>query len=148
MDQPVLARYAVSDQAAFADLVNEVHAEFGFAFHPRLDADLAAPGDHYRHLWVLKINNRLIGSVALTPARDGTTMLKRMYLRQEFRGRGWGERLLRTAIEAARRDGCTRILLDTSTHQERARRLYERAGFVLVRRSGDSLHYAKGLTRP
>lgn len=145
MSAPELAVFTPHDQPGFADLVNEVHAEFGFAYHPRLDADLATPFAHYRHVWVLKLDDVVIGTVALTAPEDGTTTLKRMYLRTEFRGQGWGRHLLTTALEAAIRDRCTRIELDTSDRQAAACHLYESAGFTRHHQVGSARYYGKDL---
>lgn len=58
--------YNPQDQPAFADLVNSVHAEFGFGYDPELDADLDDPTAYYRHLWLLRLDRAVIGSAALT----------------------------------------------------------------------------------
>ncbi len=145
MSAPELAAFTPHDQPGLADLVNEVHSEFGFAYQPRLDADLDNPLAHYRHVWVLKLEDAVIGSVALTAPVDGTPTLKRMYLRAKFRGQGWGRQLLTTALESAIRDRCTRIELDTSDRQHDACRLYESSGFRLHRQVGSTRYYGKDL---
>lgn len=145
MQIPDFKRYSDEDHDGFADLVNDVHAEFGYSYDPDLDADLADPLAFYRHLWVARVGPVVVGSVALTAAVDGVTTLKRMYLRPEFRGQGWGRRLLGTAMETAAREGWIRIVLDTGAHQQAAQRLYEFAGFELNRREETSLYYTKDL---
>lgn len=54
-----------------------------------------------------------------------------MGLLPDYRGRGLGETLLRRTIEAGWRHGFARIELGVYTHNERARRLYERLGFAV-----------------
>ena len=108
--------------------------------------ELADPAAFYSHVWVLKSDGLVVGSAALTAARGGVTTLKRMYLRPQLRGQGWGRLLLNTAIQAAASNGCRRIELDTSERQVRARRLYEAAGFAIQRRDGENCLYAKTLT--
>lgn len=141
----VLVRFTSEDQPGFASLVKDVLQEYGFSYHPRLDADLTDPGSHYAHLWVLRSGGGVVGSVALCSPVGRSVTLKRMYLRPEFRGMGWGRLLLNTALEAARSDGCNEVLLDTSERQAGAIRLYEAAGFELQRRSGGSLFYSKSM---
>ncbi|MFJ6303103.1 GNAT family N-acetyltransferase [Pseudarthrobacter oxydans] len=145
MQIPDLRRYSDEDHDGFVDLVNDVHAEFGYSYDPDLDADLADPPAVYRHIWVVRVGCDVVGSVALTSANDGVTTLKRMYLRPEFRGQGWGQRLLGAAIETAVREGWKRIILDTGAHQRAAHRLYEVAGFEMDRQDGTSMYYSKGL---
>ncbi|MFJ6344493.1 GNAT family N-acetyltransferase [Pseudarthrobacter oxydans] len=142
---PDFRRFSNEDHDGFADLVNAVHAEFGYSFDPDLDADLADPLAFYRHLWVARVGLAVVGSVALTAAVNGVTTLKRMYLRPEFRGQGWGRHMLDTAIETAAREGWKRIILDTGAHQHAAHRLYEFAGFELDRKDGTSMYYSKDL---
>ncbi|UUL77080.1 GNAT family N-acetyltransferase [Pseudarthrobacter sp. Fe7] len=105
MQMPDFKTYSDEDHDGFVNLVNDVHAEFGYSYDPVLDADLADPPAFYRHIWVARMGASVVGSVALTSAKDGVTMLKRMYLRPEFRGQGLGRNLLRTAIETAVREG-------------------------------------------
>lgn len=54
----------------------------------------------------------------------------------EYRGRGIGTALLAAAIELARAHGATTLSLSVETGNDRARRLYDRAGFVVVGREG------------
>jgi putative acetyltransferase len=55
--------------------------------------------------------------------------LKRMYVRPEYRGRRYGERLVDHLTGHARANGVTLLRLETGIHQEAAIRLYERVGF-------------------
>jgi putative acetyltransferase len=56
--------------------------------------------------------------------------LRKMYLRSELRGQGWGRRMLERAIDFARARGAQAIVLETATRLEAARRLYQSYGFV------------------
>jgi len=53
----------------------------------------------------------------------------RVFVDEATRGQGVGSALLSAAIRTAREDGCTTLGL-TVTHDNPARRLYERVGFV------------------
>ena len=55
--------------------------------------------------------------------------LKRMYVRPQFRGLGFGTLLLDHLAEYARAQGVCLLRLETGIHQAEAIRLYERAGF-------------------
>jgi len=143
-----LTGYSPQDRPGLAALVTDVLREYGDTSDPVLDVDLAAPEQHYRHIWVLKAEGTVVGSVAITPPEDGTTTLKRMYLRPEQRGQGWGRRLLEAALHEAQRVGCHTILLDTTDRQHAARRLYDRAGFRLITKEEGVVHYAKTLSPP
>jgi ribosomal protein S18 acetylase RimI-like enzyme len=55
--------------------------------------------------------------------------LKRMYVRPQFRGSGFGQALLDHLAGHARAHGVTLLRLETGIHQQAAIRLYETAGF-------------------
>jgi ribosomal protein S18 acetylase RimI-like enzyme len=55
--------------------------------------------------------------------------LKRMYVRPEFRGRGFGKLLLDHLATYAQSNGIDLLRLETGIHQTEAIRMYERAGF-------------------
>jgi len=66
----------------------------------------------------------------------------------EYRGRGIGGALLRAVETAARDRGCVKLTLEVQENNERARRVYERAGLaqaVCGDSTGGSLFYAKTL---
>ncbi len=58
--------------------------------------------------------------------------LKRMYVRQAHRGRGFGRRVLDHLIDHARRRGIGVVRLETGVHQAAAIGLYEAAGFRTI----------------
>ena len=55
--------------------------------------------------------------------------LKRMYVRPQFRGRGFGKLLLDHLAAHAQRNGIQLLRLETGIHQTEAIAMYERAGF-------------------
>ncbi len=58
--------------------------------------------------------------------------LKRMYVRPQFRGLGFGKLLLDHCADYARAHGVGLLRLETGIHQAAAIRLYERAGFQRI----------------
>src|SRR4029077_23952 len=64
--------------------------------------------------------------------------IKRMYVREKFRGRGVGKRLLAAAENFAREQGYARIYLDTASAMVAAARLYERNGYRRCARYNDN----------
>jgi putative acetyltransferase len=55
--------------------------------------------------------------------------VKRMYVRPEFRGRGFGKLLLDHLADYAKNHGVGILRLETGIHQHAAIRLYEQVGF-------------------
>ncbi|MBR2524606.1 MAG: GNAT family N-acetyltransferase [Clostridiales bacterium] len=78
------------------------------------------------------------GTVALKELDHETAELKALYLDRELRGRGYGRRLISSAVSFAREHGYKKILLDSMSQYEDARRLYERMGFVDTERYNDN----------
>jgi GNAT superfamily N-acetyltransferase len=58
-----------------------------------------------------------------------TCELKRLYVRNQFRGRGIGKKLLGASIMEARSIGYAKIVLDTLPSMSEAHKLYRSAGF-------------------
>ena len=56
---------------------------------------------------------QLAGSIALRKFDDGICEMKRLFLRQEFRGHGLGRQLIEAIIRQARQIGYHRMRLDT-----------------------------------
>ena len=74
------------------------------------------------------------GGVALF---EGFAEVKRMYVRDEARGRGIGRGLLERIESEAKESGQTVLRLETGDRQSAAMRLYERAGFRYCAAFGD-----------
>lgn len=71
-----------------------------------------------------------------------------MAVAARFRSRGIGGLLLRSLMEAAVERGYSALSLSVERGNERARRLYENLGFVVVDRVGNSDTMLVGLARP
>ena len=97
------------------------------------DAELAAlPGDYAPPggvLLVARDADAPAGCVALRRVDSGTGEMKRMYVREPYRGSGLGRRLAVEVIEAAQRLGYSRVVLDTLPKLSAAIALYRDLGF-------------------
>lgn len=79
------------------------------------------------------VDEEAVGCVALRPFRDAATCeMKRLYVRPPMRGSGLGRHLATEILDAARRLGYTRMVLDTLPVMERARALYHTLGFEVT----------------
>lgn len=72
------------------------------------------------------------GCAALRDLGAGICEMKRMFVPEEFRGRGIGRALAERILAAAQAAGYRRMRLDTSRHQTEAIRLYETIGFTRI----------------
>ncbi|MBD3648392.1 MAG: GNAT family N-acetyltransferase [Pseudomonadales bacterium] len=78
---------------------------------------------------VIEQNGTIIGMGALKALGDGTFEVKRMRIAPVLQGRGLGKRLLQALEEAGENLGARRFVLDTTTVQTVAQRMYETAGY-------------------
>jgi len=92
----------------------------------------AEPGPRQRG-WIATVDGRRAGCVFLMPGGEGIARLRLLLVEPWARGHGLGGRLVDTCIQAARRAGCHTLTLWTNDVLDAARRLYERAGFRLVK---------------
>jgi GNAT superfamily N-acetyltransferase len=97
--------------------------------------------------WVARAGGELAGCVALRKLmcleesryrEMRCAEIKRMYVREKFRGRGIAQRLLEAAEQFARGVGYAWIYLDTTNEMVSAARLYERNGFVRCERYNEN----------
>lgn len=84
-------------------------------------------------LLMVRVGEELAGCCALRPldAVDypNACELKRLYVRQGFRGKGVGRHLVEAILDCARLAGYDCMLLDTLDDMESARTLYQDLGF-------------------
>ena len=84
-------------------------------------------------LIVATVDGEAAGCIASRPKLPATCEMKRLYVRDSFRGRRLGEKLVAALIEEARAAGYRRMVLDTSREgMEAAVSLYSSFGFVEI----------------
>jgi GNAT superfamily N-acetyltransferase len=109
--------------ASFEALLCEIGAGFLKSFDPAREAGLIAERD-----------GAILGTafVARGEAADAAK-LRMVYVEAQARGAGVGSALVEAAMAFARSAGYARVTLWTNDVLHPARRLYERAGFRLIR---------------
>jgi ribosomal protein S18 acetylase RimI-like enzyme len=98
-------------------------------------------------LWIARVEGDLAGCIGLRilptpeevkPETVKCAEIKRMYVRENFRGRGIAARLLEGVEDFAREAGYAWIYLDTASEMAAAARLYERNGFAQCARYNEN----------
>ncbi|MEU8886634.1 helix-turn-helix domain-containing GNAT family N-acetyltransferase [Streptomyces sp. NPDC048442] len=117
-------------------------AEFGWnvayeGFVAGIVAGFAQDHDpQLERVWIAELDGRPVGSVMCV--RDGvapgppTARLRLLLVEPSARGHGIGERLVSTVVDFARGAGYGEVVLWTNDVLTAARKIYQRAGFVLV----------------
>ena len=81
-------------------------------------------------LFLISVENKLAGCIALRRLDDEVCEMKRLYVRSGFRGLGLGKQLIERLFDEANKIGYKRMRLDTLPNKmPQAVRLYESYGF-------------------
>lgn len=113
----------------FEELVAGIVAEFQKNYDP----------DRER-CWIAEVNGERAGCVFVVKAHEeGIAKLRMLLVEPAARGLGLGEHLVAECIEFARSVGYQKLILWTSDALVAARKLYERAGFELVKEEAHSM---------
>ena len=139
MVYPIEVRPARPDEhGEVGDLLARVYEDEGWGSGAYLDVlrDVAGRAEQ-AHVLVAADGDRLLGSVTVATrggptaehAGPGEAVVRMLVTTPDARGRGAGTALVAACLEAARRDGCTRVRLSTQPGMAAAHRVYERLGF-------------------
>ncbi|NIA70478.1 GNAT family N-acetyltransferase [Pelagibius litoralis] len=99
-----------------------------------LPGDYAPPGGG---LWLAWVDGEPAGCVGYRPLAPQICEMKRLWVREGYRGRRLGRRLAETALHAARAAGYKQMSLETLGFMAEARRLYASLGFAETSRTGN-----------
>lgn len=102
-------------------------------FQKELDALPGPYAPPAGEIMLAKTGDHVLGCIALKPL-DGPRVaeIKRLYVRDQARGKGLGRTLVQAILEIANERGYAEVKLDTLPHMQAAIALYRSFGFVDV----------------
>jgi len=113
------------------DGLNQFGASIG---DPALDKDIEQIEETYIHnngeFLVGLQDNKVVCMGAFKKIDDETAEIKRIRIEREYQGRGIGGILLSELEKSARAKGYRRVVLDTTSRQVPAQKLFSRSGYV------------------
>lgn len=114
------------------------HWNFGLFFEAKVATELSEFLGRYDEkrdgFWTVSLEDRVEGAIAIDGihADDLGAHLRWFIISDALRGKGFGNRLIRLAIEFCRHTGYERVYLSTFEGLEASRHLYEKTGFTIV----------------
>ncbi|MCX6654499.1 MAG: GNAT family N-acetyltransferase [Candidatus Bathyarchaeota archaeon] len=82
-------------------------------------------------IYILEVDGAVAGMGALRKLEKGVGEIKRMYIRPEYQGRGFGKEMLDRLTDKALELGFSMLRLDTSDCFRAAKHVYQSAGFKM-----------------
>lgn len=88
------------------------------------------------NVWMAVVDDIPAGCIAYREKAEGVGEVKRLFIKEEYRGRGIAKELLKTVESHAREQGCQTLFLGTRITLEPAVSLYRAFGFHIVFQQG------------
>lgn len=101
--------------------------------------------ENIENVWVAVENDILAGCIAYRKKEEGVGEVKRMFVKEAYRGRGIAKELLKAVENYARKQGCRKLFLDTRITLEPAVSIYRAFGFHIVFQQGLYIQMEKGI---
>ena len=131
MHDIIFREYQDKDKQSVSTFLRRIFAEMGWTVTPEDHID--TPKDYFYRdggfLFVAKDNEQVVGTAGILPLKK-TANLKRFYIDSNYRGKGIAQQFFSRIKEAVKSKGYNKIILDVGKVNERARRFYEKQGFV------------------
>lgn len=134
LHEVIIRRYQARDHEQVMELHKEALVAVGaYTGEGSWDNDLIRIKTSYGigrgALLVAELQGRIIAMGAFRRIDDSTAEIKRMRTLPALQGRGIGSILLGKLLDLIEQEKYTRVILETSTRQLAAQRLYTRSGF-------------------
>ena len=97
-------------------------------------------------LWLALDNSEVVGTTGLIEISEHHALLKKVYVKEAYRGKGIAQQLLNMCLQYAKDQGYDYIILETYERLTRARNFYSKNGFLeyydgYQKNQGDEIRY-------
>jgi len=82
--------------------------------------------------WIAVENDEVIGTIAIMNKENGNSILKKFFVREDWRSKKIGYELYKTLLAYAKEKNIKYIVLDTPAVAKVSHKFYERAGFKKI----------------
>jgi ribosomal protein S18 acetylase RimI-like enzyme len=79
--------------------------------------------------YLLQVKDKIVGMGALRKLKEGIGEIKRMYIKPEYQGKGFGKKMLQLLLSKGKEFGFSSVYLETGTFMTTAQHLYRSMGF-------------------
>ena len=91
--------------------------------------------------WIAIDNNQVIGTIALMIRENNCAILKKFFVKAEYRSQKVGFALYQVLLKYAKSKNIKNIILDTPSVATASHKFYERAGFRRIQTDELPIHY-------
>ena len=133
MQDIVFGEYQEKDATEVTRFLRKIFTEMEWTVAPEdhIDEPTTYFYKHHGFLLVAERNEKVIGTAGILPFKK-SAILKRFYIDQAYRGKGISKDLFAVVKNTVKDKGYTKIILDVGVTNIRARKFYEKLGFMLT----------------
>ena len=136
VDNIQIGEYSAVHRQEIIDMVLGIQREeFKLPITIQDQPDLSDIGSFFLkrgNFWVATEDGRVVGTVGVFDLGGGNAVLRKMFVRKEYRGKGVSKGLLAELLEWAKRSGFRRVYLGTTPLYLAAHRFYEKNNFAEI----------------
>lgn len=111
---------------------NEANINLGIEEQPDLLDIYSSYEKNGGEFWIAVDEDEVIGTIALMNKGNANSVLKKFFVRQDWRNKKVGLELYRKLLEFANNHNIKMILLDTPSVAQASHKFYEKAGFKRI----------------
>ena len=137
-----LIAYTNVYKQAVIDLILHIQKdEFGVAIDLEDQPDLQNILEHYSQFWLaVDEEEGVIGTLGIVKFDKQQAVLKKMFVKADYRGKAVSKALLETLFEYCQKEGIKEVYLGTVDKFKAAHRFYEKNGFESIQENNQPSH--------